>query len=76
MYFKEKGYDTLSILTPEKKLWDKTKEQATHNKDGIILTDMNLKIEGSNIIDLCPTILDYFGIKEQDVDGKSLLDIS
>ena len=76
LYFKEKGYDTLSVLSPEKKLWDKTKEQATHNKDGIIFTDLDLKIEGSNIIDLCPTILDYFEIGKKDVDGKSLLDIS
>ena len=75
-YFKERGYDTLSVISPEKKLWDKTKEQATHNQDGIILTDMNLKLEGSNIIDLCPTILDYFGIGKKDVDGKSLLDVA
>ncbi len=73
LYFREEGYDTLSILSPEKRLWDKTKEQATHKKEGIIFTDMNLDIEGSNIIDLCPTVLDYFGIEKKDVDGKSLI---
>lgn len=73
IYMKEKGYDIQTRFTPKKPIWDQTKEQATHAIEGIILTDMNLNFKDPRIIDLAPTVLDYFNIKGGKFDGKSLL---
>ena len=73
IYFKEKGYDFLACFSKDKKLWDNPKEQATHNTEGIIFTDMDLNLENPRVIDLMPTILKYFDIKEERFDGESLL---
>jgi len=75
LYLKERGYDVLTLFSEEKKLWDKTKENATHITEGILFCDLNLKLDNARIIDLTPTILDYFGLKKNaiNLDGKSLL---
>lgn len=73
LYFKEKSYDILDCFSSDKKLWDKPREQATHNTEGIIFSDMSLKMENAKIIDLSPTILDFFNIKKGEFDGRSML---
>lgn len=73
IYMAEKGYDIQTRFNPRAKIWDITKEQATHEVKGIILSDMDLKLKNARIIDMTPTILDYFNIKEGVFDGKSLL---
>ena len=71
LYMKERGYDALSLFYSGKKIWDNTREKATHNTEGIILTDMNLNLKKVRIVDMMPTILDYFGISSKS-DGKSV----
>lgn len=73
LYMKEKHYDTLSLIKSQKKIWDATKEQATHTTEGIIFSTMDLNLKNPEIIDLAPTILEYFGIKNGKFDGKSLI---
>ncbi|MEK6873874.1 MAG: alkaline phosphatase family protein, partial [Nanoarchaeota archaeon] len=73
IYMKERSYDIQTRFNSEKKIWDEPKELATHEINGIILTDMNLNLKSPRIIDLTPTILSYFGIKDGKFDGKSLL---
>lgn len=75
LYMKEKGYDTLSSFSSSKAIWDKTKEEATHNTEGIIFTDMNWDLSKARIMDLTPTILDYYGVKinKREFDGRSLI---
>lgn len=73
LYMDEKNCDTLSTLTPSKKIWDSPKEKATHNTEGILLTNLQLNLSSPKVEDLAPTILDYFDIKEKNFDGKSLL---
>lgn len=73
VYFKEEGYDFLASFSQNKILWDNPREQATHNSEGIIFTDLNLNLKNPRIIDLMPTILKYFNIQNKGFDGESLL---
>src|SRR3989344_507270 len=73
VYMKEKGYDIQTKFSSDGKIWGEPKELATHEVNGIILTDMDLNLKSPRIVDLTPTILDYFNIKKGDFDGKSLL---
>jgi len=74
LYFKEKGYDVLDSFSKEKKIWDIPQEKATHNTEGIIFSNLDLKLNGAKIIDMTPTILRYFGISPKEkFDGKSLI---
>ncbi len=73
LYMKEKGYDTSSYIYKSKNVWDEAREMATHAVDGIILTDMKLNLKNPKIIDLAPTILNYFSIRNVKMDGQSLL---
>ncbi len=73
LYFAENGYDVLTHFSSNKKLWDIPREQATHDKEGIIFSDLNLNLEHPRIIDLTPTILKYFNIKKTGFDGKSII---
>lgn len=73
LYFKEKGYDITASFSQNKNLWGMPREKATHNSEGIILTDMKLNSEAPRIIDLMPTILKYFNIKKENFDGNSLI---
>ncbi|MBS3072633.1 alkaline phosphatase family protein [Candidatus Pacearchaeota archaeon] len=73
VYMEEKEYDIQTRFVHKDKIWDETKEQATHNTEGIILSDIDLNLENARIIDMAPTILKYFGIKTGKFDGKSLL---
>ena len=76
LYFKEKGYDIMASFSSNKNLWDKSIEKATHNSEGILLTDMNLDSKNPKIIDLMPTILKYFNIKKGYFDGDNLIKVS
>lgn len=77
LYFEEKGYDTFNIFTADKTFFIPPIESqdAEHNLHGVIFTDLDLNLENPAIVDLAPTILDYFKIKynKNDFDGKSLL---
>ena len=73
LYINEPNYDTISLFSPQKKMWGEPKEPATHNTEGVIFSDLNLKLENANIIDLAPTILKYFGVKGGRFDGKPLI---
>lgn len=48
---------------------------AEHNLDGIIISNLKLKLKNASILDLAPTVLEYFNIdiKDKRFDGKSLL---
>jgi len=75
LYIEEKGYDTNCSFLENKKIWDNPRSQhiAEHNLEGVIFTDLNLNLNNASIIDLAPTILDYFKIKKGEFDGKSLM---
>ncbi len=73
VYMKERGYDVLTKFSSDKNIWEDPREQATHAVEGIIFTDLDIDLEHPRIIDLCPTILSYFGVKKGVFDGKSLL---
>ena len=48
------------------------KQDAEHNLYGVIFTDLDLNLENAKLIDITPTILDYFEIEKGQFDGKSL----
>ncbi len=73
LYFKEKGYDITASFSSNKGLWNNPREKATHNSEGILFTDINIKSKSQKIIDLAPTILKYFNIKKKNFDGESLI---
>lgn len=75
VYLQEKGYDTNCLFLQNRELWSEPNTQniAEHNLNGVIFTNLNLNLDGAQIIDLTPTILKYFKIKEGKFDGKSLL---
>lgn len=75
IYLEEKGYDTHCLFSPDKNFFPKPLENqdAEHNLHGFIFTDLPFNLEGANLVDLAPTILDYFGIKKGNFDGRSLL---
>jgi predicted AlkP superfamily phosphohydrolase/phosphomutase len=73
LYVKSEGYDTISLFDSKKNLWGEGKEPATHNLEGVIFSDITLKMDSAEIIDLTPTILNYFGIKGGKFEGKSLI---
>lgn len=79
LYFNEKGYDTFNFFSAEKPLFVKPneKQDAEHNLYGVIFSNLSLDLKNPKIIDLAPTILDYFDIKYKkgSFDGKSLLKI-
>lgn len=74
LYIEENGYDTHCFFSSDKKIFvDPIENQdGEHNLSGIIFTDLNLNLENAEIIDLAPTILDYFEIKKDKFDGRSL----
>lgn len=77
IYFEEKGYDTYDFFSPDRNIFvePNKREDAQHNMHGVIFTDLDLNLENACIVDLVPTLLDYFEIKYLDgnFDGKSLL---
>ncbi len=75
LYIEEKGYDTHCFFSSDKKIWvgPIAKQDAEHNLNGIIFSNLNLNLKKAEIIDLSPTILNYYKIKAGKFDGKSLL---
>jgi len=75
LYIEESGYDTYCFFSQDKKIFVEPIENqdGEHNLPGIIFTNLNLNLKDARIIDLAPTILDYFGIKKEKFDGRSLL---
>jgi len=72
LYLEERGYDILTYFTG-RDIWGIPREEATHDTEGIIFSNLSLQLKSARIVDLAPTILRYFGIKEKNFDGKSLL---
>jgi predicted AlkP superfamily phosphohydrolase/phosphomutase len=77
LYFEEKGWDTYDFFSGAKEMFiePNVKQDAEHNLHGVIFTDLDLNFDNANIIDLAPTLLDYFNIKYPagSFDGKSLM---
>lgn len=75
VYLEEKGYDTHCLFSSDKNIFPKPLENqdAEHNLHGVIFTDLPLDLTRANIVDLTPTILNYFGASKGSFDGRSLL---
>ncbi|MBU3906875.1 MAG: alkaline phosphatase family protein [Nanoarchaeota archaeon] len=76
LYLEEKTYEISASFT-DKGIWVPLgKEEAEHCLSGIILTNLGLNLNNARIIDLAPTILDYFKVlyKKDSFDGRSLFD--
>jgi predicted AlkP superfamily phosphohydrolase/phosphomutase len=77
IYFEEKGWDTHDFFSPDKEVFVERnkKEDAQHNMHGIIYTNLDLNLDNPCIVDLAPTLLNYFGVdySQNNFDGKSLI---